>query len=171
MNISSYYQRWRKFELSASSVANRVAGLFLALMLLITVADIIARVVWKPIIGVWEIVALLLVPVVFMAFSYALLTDSHIKVTVLVDRLPARIQNSLAGVVSLMGSLVIGLISWRLFIWAHQSWVIKEPNWGSIDVPMYPVKFLAALGCVPFAFLFLEAGIRHLVKAVRRGGS
>ncbi|MFC1915370.1 TRAP transporter small permease [Chloroflexota bacterium] len=170
MDISSMYKGWNKFEFSSSSIANKVAGASLALMCLVTVADIFARLVSKPIIGVWEVVALLLVPVVFLSFSYAYMTNSHIKVTVLTQKLPPRIRTGLEGLVQIAGGLVIALISWRLFIWAYDSWLWMEPNWGSIDIPMFPFKYGAAIGCVPFAFLFIEDGIRHLIKTVRWKG-
>ena len=166
MGLSVLYRRWVKFEYSATKVMVIVAGMSLVIMTLATIADIIGRAFKHPITGTYEVVELLLAPAVFWGFAYAHYVGGHIRITILHQKLPARVQVGFDAVAGIVGGTFIALISWHLFLWAWAAMLIREITAGAVNFPVYPFKFIAALGFVPFALLFFEDGIRNLVSTI-----
>lgn len=170
MRISSGFRQWSKVEFSINSVMNKVAGIFALLMTFLTIADITGRTASKPIPGTYEIVPLLMVPLVFWALAYAQCLGTHIRVTIVIQRLPARVRAGLDMLVWLIGAGVLAIITYRLSLWSWESWLIREITIGTVDFPVYPFKFLATLGCLTLAVRYFGDAIRRLTDIMRWQG-
>jgi len=163
-------QWWSDLEFKFGSVMNLLAGGTVLLMTFITVADITGRTFHHPISGTYELVELMMAPAVFLALFYAQRKNVHIRVEILTQRLPKRVMFGLESFSLTIGGLLFGATTWYLFKWGVESWSIREVALGMVDFPVYPFKFLAALGCLLLAFRYLvDAGIRLNKTIIRKG--
>ena len=152
---------------SASYVSSIIAMVLLVLLVLLTVADVILRHFFDaPIGGAFEISRLILGIVIFFALAYCAVKGGHIVVDVVVSRFPRRAQSSIGLMIHLFSVVIMGLISWQLFL--H---TIKLKGVGEVtaiwEIPVYPFVFLAALGSTLLTIVFLIQLI-HTVPEVRR---
>lgn len=159
-------QRWHRFKSGLTSGMNSVAAVAIGFMMFLTVADVIGRAFRHPIAGTYELMELMMVPVVFGALAYAFSAGSHIRMEVVIQRLPARARAWLGGMAAIVGTAFVAAISWRLFSWGWESFVQKEITQGTVTISLHYFRFLAGLGLIPFALLFFESAIRQFTAAI-----
>jgi TRAP-type transport system small permease protein len=103
-------ERWRHL---IARVCGLLAAIFLAGMMLLTVADVTLRAVFNtPIRGVYELVELLLAYTFFIALPAVFLRNENIIVNV-IDDLAPRAVPGLQLMASLLGFVVLGLMAWQ----------------------------------------------------------
>lgn len=114
---------WRA---AAAAVCGWLAGISLAAMMLITVADVVLRAMLnKPIRGTLEIVELLLACTFFLALPAAFLRDEHIVVDV-VDGMAPRWLPLLKRIAGVIAVVVMALMAWQGWIAAHDTLVFND---------------------------------------------
>ena len=151
---------WRDL---CSRLCGAVATLFLAAMLLLTVADVSLRAAFNyPIRGVYDLVELLLAGTFFFALPCVFLRDENIVVNT-IDDLAPRWTPALKRGAELLGFLMLTVMAW-------QGWIAARDSLEFHDVT-------ADLGIPRFwhwsALLFgvIAAAIAALVMAFRRRSS
>lgn len=165
MGKNSAVQGWSRFITGFTFSMHVWAAATLAVLMLLTGAHILGRVFRYGIPGAVEITEVLMAPIVFGSLAYAYHLGCHIKMEVVTQRLPARVVAALGVLEGLIGGGFIALISWRLFLWAWEAWQMHEVTQGILDIPIFPFRFISALGLVPFALLFFGTAIRSFRKA------
>jgi TRAP-type transport system small permease protein len=131
-----------------SRIAGYIAAIMLAIITLLTIADICGRLIFnRPITGSVELTEYMLAIVCFFAIAWAALRKRHIEVDLLMSRFPVRIQ-AVVEVVTTVLSLVISIImAWQLIMEAidlQQLDVIST----FLGIPKYPFYYVSALGCL-----------------------
>jgi TRAP-type C4-dicarboxylate transport system permease small subunit len=130
-------------------------GVLLFLFMLMEVGDVTGRYVFSwPVPGTREIGEIVLAWVVFMGWAAVLANKQHIRVLILVDRLPLRVQAWLELVALFVGLIMIGSIAYYSFGLAVQSFVIKEVTY-TYSIPRWPGKLALFLGSALFTIQFL----------------
>jgi TRAP-type C4-dicarboxylate transport system permease small subunit len=110
----------------AASLCGWAAGLALAAMMLVTVADVVLRALAStPIRGTLEIVELLLACAFFLALPAAFLRDEHIVVDI-VDGLRPGWVPWLRRAAGLLGVAVMAVMAWQGWIAAQDTLVFKD---------------------------------------------
>jgi TRAP-type transport system small permease protein len=103
-------ERWRDLP---SRICGLLAALFLAAMMLLTVADVVLRAVFNaPIRGVYELVELLLAYAFFLALPAVFLRDENIVVNV-VDELAPRQVPALRRIAAACAVVVLAMMAWQ----------------------------------------------------------
>jgi TRAP-type C4-dicarboxylate transport system permease small subunit len=116
-------KRWRAF---ASRTFGLIAAVFLAAMLLLTVADVVLRATLNlPIRGVYELVELLLAGTFFLALPCAFLRDENIVVN-LIDDVAPRWVPSLKRAADVLAIIVLIIMAWQGFIAASDSYAFHD---------------------------------------------
>ena len=137
------------------------------LLVVLTVADVILRRFFDaPIAGTFELSKLMLGIIVFFTLAYCAVHGGHIVVDVIVSRFPRRAQSSISIIIHLCSVVIMGLISWRLFLHAMKVQDMGEVT-AILEVWLYPFVFLAALGSTLITIVFLIQ-LFHSVSEVRR---
>ena len=91
------------------------AGLCLAVMMMVTIADVALRAAFnRPVFGAFEAVELLLVCVVFLALPKVFLNNDHITVDVIDQVAPAKVARTLKAVAALLTLVFVALLSWNM---------------------------------------------------------
>jgi TRAP-type C4-dicarboxylate transport system permease small subunit len=134
---------------------NRVAGVILFFMMLLTLIDVLLRKFWSQgILGGLELTEFMLVGMVFCALAQAEIEDRHVRVDLIAGCSPARSGKHLTAFVQFLSALMMGAISVSSFLYALS---IRTAGEVSLDlgIPRYPLILLATLGCALLGFVML----------------
>ena len=150
------------FVRRTSTLLAAVGVCFLVGMMLVIVANIISRLFDIPILGTYEAVELLAVPMVAFGIVYCALMQNHVAVTFVLTRLRQPVRRILAVVTTLLSLALWVLIAWKGAEFAGQQWQLGEAtvvmNW-----PVYPLRCVFVLGTIVMCLLLFV----DLFKALR----
>ena len=154
--IESASHRWNWVIMVGGSIV------ILAIVLLV-VADVSGRYLFNsPIKGSLELSGVMLAIVAFLCFSYALIQRTHIRMTLLLDRLPVRLQliaEIVAGVAGIVFFLLLDLGGIDQF-WT--SFVIRELMPATITIPYWIPKMVLPIG----VSLMVGGNIRGFTRTI-----
>lgn len=126
------------------------------LMMLAITVDVVARnFAGEPIPGLLEISETALVATVFLGISYAGVTNAHVSVDLLTSKLSPKSSRLIAGVMWLLGAL---MVVWFLVATAEramQSTTMGEVTQGLMVWPVWPTRWVIVLGLVAFLVVAL----------------
>ena len=126
-----------------------VGASMIGLLALLIVADVIGRQLGTPILGVVEIAATVVVISGFLTIPYVLRRGSHIRATVLVSRLPAKMQKGFTAFAYLVGVFVFALLAYVSFGEFTSAWVEASfEGEGSLRVPTWPARLTIFLSSI-----------------------
>jgi len=144
----------RNISAGLDKVLAFVAGISLAIMITLTVSNIVLRQVWLPIKGTFELLGLFGAVTAAFALAYTQRQNMHIAVTILVDRFPPRVKRLLNIINAILCGGFFGLAAWRITVWSS-TLVTSGELTETLQMPFYPFVYATALGCASLAFLFL----------------
>ena len=127
------------------------AGMVLLLpMMLLTSSEVVGRAVWsRPIPGSMELSSYMLAAFILLGLAYTQQVKGHVRVTMLVSRLPEVWALILDLITTLLSLFIIALMAW-------QGWVVgiaEETVSDMLRIPQFPFRLLVFIGG---GFLFLE---------------
>jgi TRAP-type transport system small permease protein len=126
-------ERWRYL---IARVCGLLAAIFLAGMMLLTVADVTLRAVFNtPIRGVYELVELLLAATFFVALPAVFLRDDHIVVNLFDASLPRSVP-LLKRINAALAAIVLGVIAWQGLLAAADSFAFNDVT-ADLGIPRY----------------------------------
>jgi TRAP-type C4-dicarboxylate transport system permease small subunit len=142
----------------------------LALMMLLTVVDVTGRYFsrwfdWaSPISGTTEICKLMMVIIVFPALGWAALGRVHVKVDLLMTRLPPRVQAIVNAFTLLIALGTYVIITWRSFL---ESAVVNRQT-SLLELPFTPFYWIMSVGFAIFCVAIIVLIIENITKAVKK---
>lgn len=139
-----------------------IAGVFLVAMVGLTCADILCRLIWVPILGSVELVALFGSVVTAFALGYTQHRRGHIWVDVLVSLFPDGVKRILNIINSLLCMSFFALVAWRIVVWSGTLLRTGELT-ETLKIIYYPFSYGTALGCALLSLVFLTEGLKSLV--------
>lgn len=138
--IEDASHRWNWIIMVGGSIV------ILAIVLLV-VADVSGRYLFNsPIKGSLELSGVMLGIVAFLCFSYALIKRSHIRMTLLLDRLPTRLQVIAEIVAGVAGLTFFVVLDWGGIEQFWTSFVIRELMPATITIPYWIPKMVLPIG-------------------------
>ena len=123
-----------------------VAGLGLAFMMAVTLADVTMRVLGKPIIGAIELICFSGAIVVGFAIPYSSWMKAHVYVDMLEDRLPNPVRTGLQLFNKSVGVLLFLFIGYNFILYGLTLKQTGEVSAG-LKIPYYPITFGLAVSC------------------------
>ncbi len=147
------------------------AGLLAVIMLLMTF-DVIGRYIFKhPINGSDELVGLLLLCVAACAFSYTQKEKRHIRIDVIIDHIPRKLQLGFNVFNSLITLGMLSVITWQMFI-AARKFVLNLQSGSAasevLGIPWYPFLIILVIGFGVFTLVILADTILDFIKAISK---
>lgn len=156
-------QVWTKLNLFLTSLS----GIFVAIMMVISVSDICARLVFnKPIMGISEILSLLLPVCMLLPLAYVESMDSNVRVDLITSRLSLKWQNILDMIASVLGALFFGCLAWYGWEFAKEAWNEIEYFPGFLDLQTAPTKSIIAFAFSLCSFQFIICFFKSLKKVM-----
>jgi TRAP-type C4-dicarboxylate transport system permease small subunit len=122
-----------------ANVSMAIAALtVLAMCLLVTGAVFVRYVFGIPIVWVPEIVGYLMVVLVFLALGETMLAGSHIRIDLLVSRLPRRLRDVLELLTLTLSTGVAGFFAWHGVQTMLRSYEFgRRDAFGALNTPLY----------------------------------
>jgi len=148
----------RRYIFNRLEIGMRViAAICLFGMALLTGADVGMRGAFNsPIFGCEEIVGILGVIAVAFSLPYTHFQKSHIGVEILIRRFPQKTRNRIKLATNSATFLLVGLITWRMFIYAGTLAKSGEVSM-NLELPEYYVVYVLSFGFFVYAIcLFME---------------
>lgn len=164
--------RCGKGILKTSRVMAGLAAVVLAIMMVLSVADVCGRNFFlKPITGTFELIGIMLVIAGCLGLGFCQLNQGNIRITVITDRLPPRGQAIVYLISYIFGAVVTGMICWQSGLRAWD-YIFKTLGGRTVTLhlPFWPFMFILAIG---FGWLcvILLIDIYITAKEVFRRGS
>ena len=151
-------KRWRE---RVSLACGLIACLFLAGMLVLTVADVTLRAAINlPIRGVYELVELLLAGMFFVALPCVFLRDENILVNSIDDMAPRWVP-TLKRVAELIAVIILAVLAWQGFIQARDSYEFNDVT-ADLALPRTWHWFAVLFGLVGGAIAALVMALRDV---------
>ena len=124
-----------------------VAACVIFSLMCLVVADVLGRKLFNaPIQGAIEVTELTLVVIVYLSVAYVQGCREHIRLELFSSRVSASVLRRL-DFVSLLISLVICLIiTWRIGLFAWESWITDDHTMGLVEIPIWPSKVAVFFG-------------------------
>lgn len=141
-------------------------GMFLLIpMMLLTAADVIGRAVWtRPIPGAVELSSYMLNVFVLLGLAYTHQAKGHVRVSMLVSRLPEQAEIILDIIATLLSLFILAILAWQGWVVGIEEMTVSD----MLRIPQMPFRLLVSLAGL---FLCLELLIDLSVsvgKLVRR---
>jgi TRAP-type C4-dicarboxylate transport system permease small subunit len=139
---------------SITGILDKIGGLALTLMMLLTVADVLLRAAGRPLVGTYEVVALSLALVIGFTIPKVSLDRGHIRVDLVIERVSRRTKNILNTFTRLICIGLFLIISYNLFAVANELRASGEVS-PTIQLPAYPLAYGVAICCFIECFVFV----------------
>ena len=149
------------------SIVVYIGSSMIALMMLLTVADVIARGFFnRSVQGSYELSEFMLVIVVFFSMAGCQLLKGHITIDLVVSRFPRRTRDIIDSIM-----YVIFLMMFCVFTWVLTDYAIREIGGdisGMLHIPVFPFIFIAALGSALFSLVIFMHLFVYLAGALKK---
>lgn len=150
---------WRKLGL-ASGLMSYLGVMALFVMMVITMADVVARYVFNtPLLGVFELTEFLVLILVFSFIAYTQAENSHVSVDFLVARFPKRLRTLVELFNRTACLILMALIAYMGFLKALEMKQVGETSL-NLGIPAYPFVLFLVLGCLVACVEYLRNIIR-----------
>ncbi len=130
-----------------SKWTNGIGGVFLPIMMLITVTDVSLRLFGKPIVGTYELVAYTGALVVAFSIPYTSWARGHIYVDFFIQKLSPGTQKALYTATRIMGIALFFLAAWNLMKFGMDLSRSGEVS-PTLQLPFYPVVYAIGAACL-----------------------
>ena len=137
-----------------SKLLNSIAGTAVTLMMLLTVADVLLRAGGHPIIGTFEIVALLLALVIGFGIPQVSLDRGHVYMDFLLEKLSKRGKNMMNTFTRVLCLILFACIGYNLFNVGARFHASGEVS-PTIQIPFYPVAYGVGVCCLLECCVFI----------------
>ena len=137
-----------------SKLLNIIAGISVTVMMLLTVADVLLRAGGHPIIGTYEIVALLLAVVIGFGIPQVSLDRGHVYMEFLLEKFSKSGKNLMNMFTRVLCLILFAFIGYNLFnvgAGFHASGEVSA----TIKLPFYPVAYGVAVCCLLECCVFI----------------
>jgi TRAP-type C4-dicarboxylate transport system permease small subunit len=145
------------------------AYVYLTLMVFLMALDPVMRyLVGSPFYWSNEVTTYLMVLMVFNGFGIALIKDKHIRVTLIFDRLPLKVQNIMWVIISVIGLLYVTLLGYTLLRLTISSIEYRVRS-ATAEMLVYPWQIMAMVGMCIFLVAMIMFLKHKIAVATGRG--
>jgi len=137
-----------------SKLLNIIAGAAVTFMMFLTVADVFLRASGHPIIGTFEIVALLLALVIGFGIPQVSLDRGHVYMDFLLEKLSKTGKNVMNTFTRVLCLILFAFIGYNLFNVGARFHTSGEVS-PTIQIPFYPLAYGVAVCCLLECCVFI----------------
>lgn len=164
MKIINHFE---KTVYGASRMLNRVSGIALVVMMGLVFGNVVLRSIWRPILGAYEFIGFLASMTIAFALAHCAVNKGHVAISLMVDRLPARVRALLDTAVAAIAAGLYLMLAWQCSKYAVNIWHTGEVSL-TTETPFYPFIFGVAFGLLMLAAVLLVDLFKSLGRLVRR---
>jgi TRAP-type C4-dicarboxylate transport system permease small subunit len=133
----------------------------LLIMMILVSSDAIGRYLFgKPIVGTYEFVEMyLMILIVFLSMSYVMRIKGHIRLDILIDVLPKKLQNKLNALFYIMGAIWFFIIGYFGMVNTFDAWSNNLVQTGIVTFPLWLSYIWVPLGAYLIAIRLVLLGV------------
>lgn len=162
---------WQGLERTITALGSASAVLIVLLMIL-TTADVLLRYsLNRPIKGAYEISEVFFLAAVFLGLAYTQQSRGHVRVELLINRLPPAAALALETTMLLLALFIYGLLGWQGLNAFLHSVVSGEFRFGLIRIPMWPARLMIPLGAFILCLRFVGEIVLNIRRLLDRDGT
>ena len=147
-----------------SKIMNRIASVFLFLMMCLTITDVVLRKLYsQSILGTVEVTEFMLLIVIFFALAQTEVLNGHVKVDLVMSRFAPRIRAVVDLITQFTCFVLSVMITWSTLVYSGRMKAAGEVS-QDLWIPIYPFVYVVAVGCAALAFTLLIKSFLALAK-------
>lgn len=154
----------KKFVHSVNRYLAAFTGWLMLAMVLLLIADVLARSAGRPLQGMSELSVFVMMIVIYLGFPRCEERSEHVSLEFVLNALPPKRRHLLMVVSQFIAVVTIGLLFYAVTTDAWAAFESHSAIAGTVQIPIWPTKFIMVIGMV---FFFLQ-GIINLGTAIRR---
>lgn len=144
-----------------SSIGTYIGAFALAAMTTLLTVEVIMRYVFNSSTLISdEMSGYLFVAMLYMAMSDTLVSDKHIKINVVIERLKPRLQRAFARIVAMILPVLGGVLAWQAWILVIESYQRHSISPTILRLPQYLPEFVIPVGLSIFTLQALARAIK-----------
>lgn len=151
----------RKYLTVIYAVAGVLAALSMVAMMLLVLAQIIARQFHTHIPSSGDMIGFLVVWASFLGLAYTLHHQQHIRVELLISRLSRRPTKWLNIAVGFFATLMLIIFSYYVIALIHESWSYGDKTDGEVPMPLWLMQLPMGIGCLLFTLSMLDFTVKQ----------
>ncbi len=159
-----------RFIAVVSSAMLVLAGALLTAMMTLACANMVLRLLDRPVLGTYELMGFMGGLVTALALAGTQLKGGHIALTVMAGVLPRRVERVIDAVSSLACAAFFSLVAWRTVAWGRTLIDTGELS-ETLRIPYYPFVFAVAGGCALLALALFADGLASALPRPRKDAS
>lgn len=141
-----------------------VAAYVLFIMMMLTVADVLARYFFvRSITGVYELVGFLLICAMTWGMAYCQIQKRHIRVTFLLERFSQKTVAIINILVWFAGFCLMSVMFWQVAVLAKRYFLNGAVS-DKLLIPFFPWIVLLAIGIVMLALIFIKDLVHSFIS-------
>jgi TRAP-type C4-dicarboxylate transport system permease small subunit len=139
-----------------NSIMTNIGGIGMIFIVLFICADIIGRLLSRPVAGANEMAILSMIVTVYCGISYCEETKGHVSVELIANYLPAKYKKVIEIIVYVLSLMVIAAIVYSVGKFSLSAYASKQAIPGPAPIKIYPIVFTIFIGCAVYWFQVLE---------------
>ena len=148
-----------------SRVLGYVATGFMVVLMLLTVVDVFLRYFFNaPLTGATEVARLLMIIIVFPALGWAAIDRAHIRVDLVVSRIPPRLQAIFSSITFLIALITYVIITWQSFLEA----AVVNRQTSLLHLSFTPFYWVMSVGFAIFCLAIAALVVEDIAKVVKK---
>lgn len=146
---------------------DKLAQVAMVAIMLLIVGNVLLRIVWKPILGTYDIVSFLGAVLISFALANCAAQKGHVVISIVVERLPQRAQAITDSITGLFSVVIFMVISWQSIMYATKLWQDGVLS-ATLLVPYFPLVYGVGFGCIMISLVLLTDFFKSVTKAVKK---
>jgi TRAP-type C4-dicarboxylate transport system permease small subunit len=147
----------RRFVTMISQFFAEMSGWFLTIITFLLILNLLTRFFGIGIDGLLELTTFVFLAVVYLGLAHCEENDEHIKVNVILSKVPEPLRKILHIFNYVLAIGIGGILTYAAFDAAVKAYISKDSLPGTTPLPTFPAKLIIFLG---LAFFFLQAILR-----------
>jgi TRAP-type C4-dicarboxylate transport system permease small subunit len=140
-----------------------VSGVIILLMCVYTTGDVVGRYSLNhPLPAAFEITLILMIYITYWGFAYVQSRGGHMRLGFIWEKASLRGKAALDTLTEIIGLFLFVIIAWQGWLWAIDSWQIKEATMGVWEIPLFPARFGLATGASILCIQYVIDLVRHI---------
>lgn len=119
-------------------------------MMILLVIDIISRYISRPIQGMAELSVFVMMVVIYLGLARCEEHKEHVSLEIIINALPPSMRNVMRLFIYVLALVTVGLLLYAVFQNAMASFRSNEAIAGTVELRIWPVKFVIVIGLVFF---------------------
>jgi len=140
----------RAFFHRINQILSGFSGWLMLAMMILLVIDIVGRSISRPLQGMAELSVFVMMVVIYLGLARCEEHREHVSLEIIKNALPPSLRRAMELLISLLALATVGLLLYAVFQNAMSSFMSNEAIEGTVELHIWPVKFLMVLGLIFF---------------------